>query len=91
MGCGDVGDEGLEDSSSGFVKRGGWGEGLVAAGGITETTGRAAERATKGDENFPRGGQLLSRHRDAENLQKSQNLRRSIMRNRNQSDNNHPF
>lgn len=32
----------------------------VAAGSITETVGRAAERATKGDENFPQVGKLLS-------------------------------
>lgn len=33
----------------------------VAAGSITETVGRAAERATKGDENFPQAVKLLSR------------------------------
>lgn len=33
----------------------------VAAGSITETVGRAAERATKGDENFPQTVELLSR------------------------------
>lgn len=33
----------------------------VAAGSITETVGRAAERATKGDENFPQAAELLSR------------------------------
>lgn len=32
----------------------------VAAGSITETVGRAAERATKGDENFPQAAELLS-------------------------------
>lgn len=36
------------------------GNGSVAAGSITETAGRAAERATKGDENFPAAAKVLS-------------------------------
>lgn len=42
------------------------GDGWVAAGSITETAGRAAERATKGDENFPTAAKVLSarRHRE---------------------------
>ena len=36
------------------------GDGWVAAGSITETAGRAAERATKGDENFPAAAKVLS-------------------------------
>lgn len=41
-------------------------DGWVAAGSITETAGRAAERATKGDENFPAAAKVLSarRHRE---------------------------
>lgn len=39
---------------------GGGERGWVAAGSITETAGRAAERATKGDENFPWSVKLLS-------------------------------
>lgn len=46
--------------------RTGLGDGWVAAGSITETAGRAAERATKGDENFPTAAEVLSarRHRE---------------------------
>lgn len=42
------------------------GDGWVAAGSITETAGRAAERATKGDENFPAAAKVLSARRPRE-------------------------
>lgn len=63
--------------SGGWRARGartGLGDGWVAAGSITETAGRAAERATKGDENFPPAAKVLSarRHREksAENCRR---------------------
>lgn len=47
------------------------GDGWVAAGSITETAGRAAERATKGDENFPATAKVLSARRPREKSTKN--------------------
>lgn len=47
------------------------GDGWVAAGSITETAGRAAERATKGDENFPAAEKVLSTRRPREKSAKN--------------------
>lgn len=52
------------------------GDGWVAAGSITETAGRAAERATKGDENFPAAAKILSARRPRE--KSAENRRRYL-------------
>lgn len=53
-------------------------DGWVAAGSITETAGRAAERATKGDENFSAAGKVLSarrpRKKSAENRRRNADI-----------------
>lgn len=50
-------------------------DGWVAAGSITETAGRAAERATKGDENFSAAAKVLSARRPRE--KSAENRRRN--------------
>lgn len=54
----------------------GW-DGRVAAGSITETAGRAAERATKGDENFPAAAKVLSARRPREKSAENARPRRT--------------
>jgi len=52
-------------------------DGRVAAGSITETAGRAAERATKGDENFPAAAKVLSARRLREKFAENGRPRRT--------------
>jgi hypothetical protein len=57
-------------------------DGRVAAGSITETAGRAAERATKGDENFPAAAKVLSARRLREKFAENGRPRRTSVQSR---------